>query len=171
MPCTQVSYGCVFCRTGREAAVARALEQQYPGLEAVRLTQVKHRSVNGVKSTREQVIFPGYVFFRVPSEDVFTGAVHRIADVLRLLAAPGGDWALAGTDARFAQWVFENKGIVGMSEAHKVGDKVVVHSGPLKALEGQVLKVDRRSRNELVAFQFDDRVWKIWLGYEVVNCL
>lgn len=169
MPWEDARYGCVFCRTGREKAVARALEQRYPGLEATALSQVKHRSEKGIKSTEEKILFPGYVFFRVADSESTPSGVAHVSDVLRVLVGMTGEWALRGEDERFAAWIFENGGVIGMSIAHKEGARVIVRSGPLKDFEGQVVKIDRRSRNGLVELRFDDRVWKIWLGFDVVG--
>ena len=56
-------YGCVFCRTGQEKVVAELLERKYEGLKATAVYQIKHKSVQGRKTTEQVVVFPGYVFF------------------------------------------------------------------------------------------------------------
>lgn len=162
----QIYYGCVFCRTTREKAVARALEEQFPGLKATAVSQIKHKSEKGRKFSIEQVLLPGYVFFQSTnnSNDFF-----HIQNVIRVLKNSEGSWQLYGTDASFAHFVFEREGFIGISKARQVGDKVKICEGPLKDLEGCIVKIDRRSRNGQVEFRFDDRVWRVWLAFEMVE--
>ena len=160
-------YGCVFCRTTREKAVARAMEERCPGLTATAASQIKHKSEQGRKYTVEHILLPGYVFFMAEAE--LLPNLFPIQDALRLLTNPGGSWQLADTDARFARFVLDHNGVIGLSRARYVGDKVKITDGPLKAMEGHIIKIDRRSRNGLVEFRFDERVWKVWLAFEMVE--
>ena len=64
---------------------------------------------------------------------------------------------------------FEISDVGTTIEARKIGDKVTITSGPLKTLEGYIVKVDRHNRNGQVAIQFDDRVWKVWLAFEILE--
>jgi len=163
----QASYGCVFCRTTREKSVAKSLEEQYPGLKATAVSQTKHRSEQGRKYTVDQILLPGYVFFHTELESL-TEPI-RVQDVIRLLKNPKGSWRLMESDARFAEFVFEHNGTIGLSKVRNVGDKVIVVEGPLKEMQGYITKIDRHRRNALVEFRFDDRVWKAWLAFELVE--
>lgn len=165
----RMRYGCVFCRAGRECAVAQSMRLLFPWLDATPLSQMKHRSVRGVKTAEERILLPGYVFFQTSEVEYREMELYRISDAFRLLKDSSGEWALSGKDAWFAGWVFEQGGLVQMSEAYEVGDRVVVRSGPLKSFEGQLLRIDKRSRNGLVEFRFDERVWRVWLGFELVE--
>jgi len=162
----QAQYGCIFCRTRREKSVVQALEEQYPGLRATAVSQIKHRSEQGRKYTEESILLPGYVFFRSEIEPI--NAFH-VQDAIRLLKSSDGAWQLRNSDLRFVEFVFEHGGIIGFSKVRNVGDHVKIIDGPLKAMEGQIVKIDRRNRNGLVEFRFDDRVWRIWLAFEVVE--
>ena len=163
----QEYYGCIFCLTTREKAVAQMLERQYAGLQATVVSQIKHKSERGRKYTVEHTLLPGYVFFRSQAE--LSIDPLRIQNVIRLLKNLEGLWQLTGRDEQFAQFVFEHDGIVGLSQARKIGDKVSITSGPLKELEGYIVKIDRHNRNGLVEFRFDERVWKVWLAFEILE--
>jgi len=163
----QVYYGCVFCRTTREKLVAQALEELYQGLKATAVSQIKHRSQQGRKYTEEQILLPGYVLFRseadIPAESI------RFQNVIKLLRNLEGSWHLRGSDRSFAEFVFEHNGVLGLSQARNLGDRVTMTDGPLKAMQGNIVKIDRRNRNGLVEFSFDDRVWRVWLAFELVD--
>ena len=59
-------YTCVFCKTGSEQFVAHAIMTLFPGLYATPVRQIKHQSINGIKSLKEHILLPGYVFISVP---------------------------------------------------------------------------------------------------------
>lgn len=165
-----MQYGCVFCRTGQERFVAYALSEKYEGVEATAVTQIKHKSLNGTKSTEEHILLPGYVFFRTRDQAPPFYDIHYIHGVIRLLRGASGQWWLLDDDCRFAHWVFDNGGQIGLSKAaYSVGDKVRILSGPLKDYEGNLIKIDRRSRNGQIEIRFDERVWRIWLAFEFVD--
>ena len=163
----QMNYGCVFCRTTREKSVAKALEEWFPGLRATAVSRIKNRSEQGRKYTEEQILLPGYVFFRTETE--FLNEPIRVQDVIRLLKNPQESWRLIGSDARFAEFVFQHDGILELSKVRNLGDTVKVIEGPLKEMEGQIVKIDRHRRSGLVEFQFDDHLWKTWLAFEFVE--
>ena len=162
-----LNYGCVFCRTTNEKFVAHTLEEQYPGLKATPLCRARHRSERGRKYTEEQIVLPGYVFFHC--DGGVTPDVFRIQYVLKLLKSHDGEWRLRGNDEAFAQVVFQNNGTLGVSKARRVGDTVRIDSGPLKDLEGQIIRIDKHSRNGLVALKFNDQMWKVWLAFEYME--
>ena len=159
----QTYYGCVFCRTTRESLVVQTLEEQHPGLKATAVLQIKHKKEQGKKFTVKHTLFPGYVFFKSQME-VPVESFH-IQNVIRLLRNSMGSWQLSGMDERFARFIFEHDGILELSQARKIGDKVKVISGPLKELEGYIIKIDRRSGNGQVEFRFVDHAWKVWLAF------
>lgn len=162
-------YGCVFCRTGQERLVAQGLAAKYQKLETLVVLQIKHKSLQGVKSTQEHILLPGYVFFQVLGEAPSFFDIRSIQGVIGLLRDFSGEWRLADQDRRFARWAFAHGGVIGLSKAYTVGDKVRILSGPLKDYEGSIVKIDRRSRNGQIKIRFDGRVWKVWLAFELVE--
>jgi transcription antitermination factor NusG len=72
-------------------------------------------------------------------------------------------------DERFARWVFSLNGLISLSKAYREGDRVKVISGPLKDLEGNILRVDKRNQSGQVAIMFNNRMVKTWLGFELVE--
>lgn len=161
-------YACVFGKTGLERQIARAIERNFPGLTARAVVQVKHQSRNGVKSLVEAVSLPGYVFIAVPPD---CGHINlydcaRVPDVFRLLTDSEGDWTLRGSDRDFARWAIDHDGLIGLSQACRIGDRVRLLSGPLKELEGYVVKIDRRGRNGQIEISLNGQTRRLWLAFE-----
>jgi len=166
-PVSKFRYGCVFCRTGREKAVAESLQGQRPGLIATPVYQIKYKSAQGVKSTEIRILLPGYVYFQTERDD--PPDMLYVEDAIRLLAHSGRMWQLIGQEAWFAQWVFENHGVIGLSQASKDEEgKVRVLQGPLKQLESQIIKYDKRGRACQVELDFCERKARMWLAFEWV---
>lgn len=161
------SYGCLFCLTGKENAVARAICAANAQVRATPVRQEKHKSEKGSKSKVEAILMPGYVFFETPAVMESLSWMPR-TDVIRILAHDG-EWKLLGEDERFAQWVFRYDGLLTFSKAYQEGNRVRVVSGPLKDMEGQITRVDRRGRGGQVEVRFDHRTLKIWLGFEWIE--
>lgn len=165
---TPKAYGCVFCVTGRETAVARSIENDFQGVRATAVLQVKRRSVNGVTSLMTQVVFPGYVFLEAEPDDESVPRIRR-EGMFRLLTTSERTWQLYGNDRRFAEWIFSQNGLIELSKAYREGDRIRIVSGPLKDLEGHILRVDRRNRSGQIALTLQNRLVKAWLGFEYVD--
>ena len=161
-------YTCVFCKTGSEQSVANAIMTLFPGLYATPVRQIKHQSTNGVKSLKEHILLPGYVFISVPFDIAGINMYDcgRLPDVYRLLTDGEGHWELQGPDEVFARWIINNNGLIGLSQAYIAGDKVQLLSGPLKVREGNIIKIYRRGRNGRTEFGFDGRARRVWLAFD-----
>lgn len=168
MESARKAYGCAFCATGREEAAARFIEKDCPGVRATAVRQVKRRSVNGSTSLITQVAFPGYVFLEAEPGNEYIFRI-RGDSAARLLTSRDHNWRLYGPDERFARWIFSLNGLISLSKAYREGDRVKVVSGPLKDLEGSILRVDKRNQSGQVALMFHNRLVKAWLGFEFVE--
>ena len=160
--------GCVFCKTGSEEAAARLLNSTPLMYHAFVPKKVEHRSENGIKSKVEKVLFPGYVFFQAAESWVPTLVLYHADYILRLLRTEEG-WQLKGDDEAFVRWLLEHDGLLDMSQAYQEGNQVVIKSGPLKALEGIITKVDKHNRNGMVSIELFGRKTNVWLAFELID--
>lgn len=162
------AYGCLFCMTGKERAVAERIQQGFPEVSAITARQEKHKSVHGKKTKVEVIMLPGYVFFKAPADMKLTSRFST-EGVLRILTMDDGIWQLTGSDEQFVHWLFECDGLLGFSKAYKVGDQIRMLSGPLKDMEGQIVRVDKRGRSGQVVLQFNGRSVPVWLGFDLIE--
>lgn len=161
-----MAYGCIFCTTGKEQVLAEMMNRYAPSVKAIVARQEKHHSDHGKKSKVEQVMMPSYVFFRAPGGEM--PFIPR-ENLIRLLTLDDGTWELAGDDERFVEWLFKYDGLLSFSKAYKEGDRIRIVSGPLKDMEGQIRRVDKRGRSGQVALEFHGKVHMVWLGFDLVD--
>ena len=162
-------YGCLFCTTGKERLVSRGIETTCPGVRTLIARQEKHKTVQGKKFRETVPLLPGYVFFQAECSAEPYATFPR-EHVLRLLTTgENRQWQLVGEDEKFAAWLFQCDGLLGFSKAYKEQDRIRIVSGPLKDLEGQILRIDRRGRSGQVALEFNGRRVKVWLGFELID--
>lgn len=163
-------YGCLFCQTGKEEAVAESIHCACPNVLLTPVRQEKYLSRDGKKSKAIGIAIPGYVFFKARNDEglVCGFPMHSVYQLLRY---DDGDWRLRADDAAFAAWLFRYQGILSFSKAYLEGERVQLASGPLKDMEGQVLRIDRRGRSGQIAVHFGKQVFRVWLGFEFIQKL
>lgn len=161
-------YGCLYVLAGREQKTVEMIQRFFPAIKALAVGQLKHQSKNGIKSVVNTILLPGYVLFQA-DEDFEVRRLYSLKYVVRLLKYEDKSWALRGDDLRFAEWIYRMNGMIGMSKAYREGTKVCIMEGPLKNLEGQIVRVDSRNRNAQIAFGFDRQVFTAWLAFEWID--
>ena len=161
-------FACVCVRAGAERRAAGYINQMWPGVDATGLERVFYRSVNGVRHTEKQQLMSGYIFLRLYELPPATELPH-IPGFIRVLDYRPGEWELAGSDLAFAEYVFANNGVLGISKACKIGDRIRLVEGPLKDMEGSILKMDRHRKNGLVEIGYHGRSFQVWLPFDVVQ--
>lgn len=163
-----LAYGCIFCPTGKENLIARYIENQNPDIHATAVSQTKRRTHSGVTTLHNETLLQGYVLFQAPENTPVYEAIPADEPVT-LLTYSGGDWQLYGDDEQYAHWIFNNNGLIKISRAYQVGDRIHIIDGPLKDFEGHISRIDRRNRNGQVAIAFGGKLIKIWLGFEIIK--
>lgn len=162
-----INYGCIFCSVGYELETARLLEEIWEDTTVRAATVIKRRSCKGIKRTETEVMLKGYVFFRTHNDAVLP-FMPMPQHVHKLLKSSEGDWRLAGRDRQFADWLLRYNGEIGFSQARKVGDRVQMVNGPLKDMEGSIIKIDKRNQSGCVELVINNRSIKVWLGFELL---
>lgn len=112
------SYGCLFCKTGKEQNVAEQIQTTCPNVRATVMRQLKYRTCKKVKTQEEAILLPSYVFFETPSS-MEPSIEFPMQNVIRILAMDSGIWQLQGEDERFVKWLFQYDGLLGFSKAYK----------------------------------------------------
>ena len=163
-----MSYGCLFCMTGKEQSVAEQIQTVCPNVRATTMRQLKHRTRKKVKTREEAILLPSYVFFEAPSS-MEPSVEFPTQNVIRILFLDRGVWQLRGEDERFVKWLFQYDGLLGFSQAYKEGDQIRIVSGPLKDMEGKIRHVDKRGMSGQVILSFYGKDIPVWLGFELIQ--
>lgn len=164
------SYGCLFCKTGKEQSVAEQIQATCPNVRATTMRQLKYRTCKKVKTQEEAILLPSYVFFEAPSS-MEPSIEFPTQNVIRVLSMDSGIWQLQGEDERFVRWLFQYDGLLGFSKAYKEGDRIRIISGPLKDMEGKIRRVDKRGMSGQVILSFYGKDVPVWLGFELVRTI
>lgn len=162
---------CLQTMGGKEIELAREINILYKDKEVLALPflRITHKSKNGVKSTFQKVMLPGYVFLYLPKDskqfEIRPGGVsfHFVRNVEK------NDYILHGSDEKYAQWVFNSGGIIGMSKAIKVNGKVRVISGPLYNMVGNIKEYSKKNRNCRIEITLFGRLISMWLPFQWVE--
>jgi transcription antitermination factor NusG len=106
-----------------------------------------YRSVRRWKDRRKElalVLFPGYVFVRIPLQDRFR--VLQFPGAVRLVTFNGQPAPLPDEDIENLRNHLSRSGTIEPHPYLSVGHHVRVRSGPLKGLEGIILRTKDRCR-------------------------
>lgn len=164
------SYGCLFCKTGKEQSVADQIQTACPNVHAMTMRQLKYRTCKKVKTQEEAILFPSYVFFEAPSS-MEPSIEFPTQNVIRILSMDNGIWQLQGEDKRFVKWLFQYDGLLGFSKAYKEGYRIRIISGPLKDMEGKIKRVDKRGMSGQIILSFHGKDIPVWLGFELIKTI
>ena len=166
---TEYEYACVYCRTGAEQTVAAGIEALFPYAETLIVRKQTHFRQNGRLILQERVLFPGYVFCRIPAGCDCLYRVRQLYDVFSLLTDTEGSWCLTGPDRAFAEGLYRAHGLVTLSQAYFEGDRIRIVSGTLTGYEGNIIRVNRRHQTCEVRFTVQGHVMHAWVGYELTE--
>ena len=161
-------YGCLFCLTGDEEEVIARVEKSFdlPVISPVRQHYFRRK---GEFSLVEDKVFPGYLFFETDDPDLPVKKLENSDGVIRLLRYDAREWILRGGDARMAEELFKNNGVIGLSKGRFVDGRLQILEGFLKPYENDIIRVDKRHRAALIKMKLNDREVELWLGYELVE--
>lgn len=158
---------CLFCQTGQEERVVRKINEltDYQAIFPIKRSPYWEK---GSWSTIDKPLFKSYVFV-YSNEEIVPKTLHNIDHALRILKYSDDETDLYGPDRDMALWLWRQNGLVGLIGAVKDGERVVVEEGPLKNLNGKVVKVDKRKRLAEVQIDLVGNVTNVWLGLDFLK--
>ncbi len=164
-PICNKAYGCINVKVGSEMNASKMIRSIFPEVEVHAVMKIKHRRSNGVRFYSYEVMVPGYILFYAPM-DMQVSKFLALTPVNSILKYDDLDWHLRGDDLLFTEWVFQNKGIIGISVALMENDEIKIIDGPLKQMEGKIVRINKRSRSAQVMLGFKQHEYYVWLPFE-----
>ena len=173
--------GCFFCKCGKERDVVRHFRAVFPKDRAIVPTRTRYRRTREAVFEEEVPLLPGYVFFEIreegkPAPEITEGILLALLDfartdsVLRLLKYTDGDWRLRGFDDQFAEMLIKTGGNIGVSKAYfDEGKRIRITDGFLKDYEGDIVRVNKKTRTAEISVDFQGKKVSMWLGYELMT--
>jgi len=159
---------CLFCKTGRETALAKELNDIYPSCVALPFLRTMHRSRDGERFEEQDVLLKGYIFLYLPKA-CDAASIRSAQTGFRILEDVDGIRALDGDNRRYAEWVLSLGGIVGISKALRVGSRVKIIDGPLLQVEGYIAEYSKKNRNCRIRIDLGGVELKAWLPFAWVE--
>ena len=157
-------------QTGGEDKFLRHLDRRYPDLRPQffwprRSLRIKRK---GVWRNSLAPIFPGYLFLRTGEVDPgLFQTVRRIPGFYRFLDSNQNIVPLGPDDTELIRHFLSFGEVVDRSLAYfDENRRIRIVSGPLKGLEGKIVKVDRRKGRAKVALELYKESFQIDFGYE-----
>ncbi len=124
----------------------------------------------GVLKEKLAPIFPGYVFYeaeRIPTEIYW--ALRKTDGFFRFLPGNMNIKPLEGNDRQLLLHFLSYGEVVETSEVYfDENRKIRVVKGPMRGLEGKIVKVDRRKKRAKVKLALYDQPFLIDFGFEVL---
>ena len=159
---------CLFTLQGLEITICEELNTNFDYCLATPLTKMSHRSRKGVKYDIQEVLLSGYIFLYV-KKGYDVCHIRSVRNYFRILSRNNDDGRLYGDDLVYANWVLEAEGLISVSKAIELNGKVKIINGPLKNLEGMIVKYSKRNRNCLIEIDFMSQHINTWLPFDYVD--
>lgn len=160
---------CLFCVTGKERSVARALEEK-EGVVALFPQKLKPfwKDDGWVEELRP--LFPGYIFV-YSHRPLPRSILNTESNVLRILSYDGAgkEDNLLERDRRFAQTLLRAGGVVGSLEAVEEDGFIRVNERALQVLNARVLRADKRKRLVKLEMEIMGNMRSVWLAFHLVE--
>ena len=167
----EVGYKCYCLQTmgGNEISLAEEVNITHKEALALPFPRITHKSIMGINSTYQKVLLPGYVFLFLPENMNPSIIRHGMYGFRFLTNMDDGSLALSGGDKVYAEWVFNNGGIIGMSKAIRINKTVKIISGPLFNMVGKIKEYSKKNRNCRIEITLFNRLISMWLPFQWVT--
>lgn len=115
-------------------------------------------------------LFPGYLIVEAPTIDAIRLQTFRnCTGFVRFLKTNQDIRPLQGNDLELIRHFLSFGEVVEQSKVtFDVDNRIVVQEGPLKGLEGRIVKVDKRKGRAKVQLDMYENSFRIDLGFEVM---
>ena len=127
----------------------------------------------GVVTPSTTAIFPGYLFVEAEAEDIHAHSwlFRRTEGFYRFLRSNRDIAPLDGRNLEVVLHFVRKVGpVAGVSRVRfDENSRIVVADGPLKGLEGRIIKVDKRKGRAKVKLDLYDDAFAIDLAFEVLE--
>jgi transcriptional antiterminator NusG len=157
---------CVFCETSQEDKVETFLQRL--GYNVISALVERNIFKNGKLKKEFRSIIPGYVFFENKAEPDWN-KICKFEHIYYPLHYPSGKKYLINNDLHFVKWLKEYNGKINISKAIEVKNKIKIIEGPLKELEGKIVKINKKQKCAGIKIEGEGIKNLIWLSYELAE--
>ncbi len=145
----------LFVRTGHEESLRVALRTLFPDVRTLIPAREMQEYTQGAFKPIKRLLLPGYVFFHTTLTPALCAAIQSLSHVIRICGPGRSPKPIEESEMQLLLKLVRSGDLIRMSEIRKVGDKVVVESGPLVGLEGIIQGIDPRKRRVRIRLSVD----------------
>ena len=172
-----MNYYAIQVRTRSEGKFIKLFFARNPSARAVLHFPMRRVNIRrkGVVRPTMAAIFPGYIFVEATASDIVMEQwlLRRTEGFFRFLRSNQDVKPLEGRDLELVLHFIKRVGpVAGVSRVRfDENSRIAVMDGPLKGLEGRIVKVDKRKKRARVRLDLYDDSFAIDLAFEVMEAL
>lgn len=153
--------------TGRETAIKEKLIESLSGVHALAPRRIITERRRGTLTEVIRVLFPSYIFVQIKLDEINYYTVKELPGVFGFLGAQGPEPVPDEQMANVLRWCGGDE-LVGLSRV-ELGKQIRVIDGPLKGMEGRIIRIDKRKGRAKVRLTLFREEKEIDLGIEVIQ--
>lgn len=161
--------------TGKEDYFQKYLKGTYPEIHSSLIWLRKELTIRktGKISKKVTSIFPGYLFYEAESLGYDELAIFKSAPgFCRFLKTNQDIRPLPERERRLVFKLLSGGEIVGESNVvFDANDRIKVISGPMKDLEGKIIKVDKRKKRAKIKLNLYENSFTIDFGFKIIELM
>ena len=167
----QEKWNALFVPTGQEEYIKETLEKVLENqLEFMIPKRILKERKAGKWHKVKRNLFPGYILVK---GNITTETYYKIKNTpvaAKLLKNEEGPQEIEQSELEVLNILIENEdGDIGISKAYRENEKVIITSGPLAGLEGNIQSIDKRKGRAKVKIDFLGETRTVQLGIDFID--
>ncbi|MCM1467216.1 MAG: antiterminator LoaP [Alistipes sp.] len=158
--------------TGREEQLKQEITRRLPKelYSKCRIPcRVESRKKDGKRIDVKRVLFPGYLFIETDDIEAVYMELRNLFRFSKLLKTGECYTPVSPDEERLIRRLTGDTEVVELSYGIMEGSRVVIHTGPLKGMEGYIKKIDRHKRKAYLQIEMFNRTVETCVGLEIVD--
>lgn len=124
--------------------------------------------IRGNVQEKIKTLLPGYVLIQADMNPAFYYRIKQVPRLLLILKNHYDPIRIPETEISVILALTRHSDVIGFSQVYKAGDRIKVHSGPLKGMEGIIEAYDHRKKRLKIHLDIMGRRKRVDLGAELL---
>jgi transcriptional antiterminator NusG len=161
----------IFVETGYEETVQQYLNYNFADLYSLIPKRLVPEKKNGKFKKVVKKLFPGYLLIRAELDDTMVQKIKNIPHFIKILGYGAKYAPIPEAEIAIILKLINNEGIIDYSQVFIENSRVQVKEGPLKGLEGLIVKVNKHTRRVKIKLAFLGEARMIEVGIEMLQAM
>jgi transcriptional antiterminator NusG len=168
----EADWHALFVKTGDEENVRERINYRVnEKFKVVIPKRILKERKKGIWSTKEKIMFPGYVLLKgiLTIEEYYK--FNNIPGIINFLKAEKSILKIRKDEVYVLERLLNEGEKIGFSKAIIEGKDVNILEGPLKGMEGQIVSINKRKSRAKVNISFMDNLKTVELGVDFLQII